>query len=203
MRTSLLVALVAYLALFAGCGTPVSPDYLRHASIPWEGDGVERLGTSDKFELTVFREEELSGQYVVRPTGAINFPLIGRVAVDGRTCEEIESEISARLAAEFLRNPSVNCTVLEVNSRRFVVNGQVRRSGVYPFRPGITVVDAIATAGGIDETGDTRRVLVTRIVDGVPREIVVPYQRVISGAVPNLQLWPDDIVTVPVFRLIP
>jgi protein involved in polysaccharide export with SLBB domain len=194
------VALV--LVALVGCGAAVPDDYLAFAALPYASDGADRLGPTDRFEIHVFREEDLTGRFVVGTGGGINFPLIGRVDVAGRTCAEVEHEIAVRLGERHLRHPSVNCTLVEVNSRRFSVNGEVRRPSVFPFRDGITVVDAVAMAGGITEAGDGRWVVVMRVLDGRSTEINVPYRAVLSGAAPNLQLWPDDIVTVPAYRLI-
>lgn len=186
-----------------GCGAAVSDAYLDAAAMPYDDSAWSGLGVGDTFELRIFREADLSGEYTVGESGVVNFPLIGSLTAVGRTCAALEAELAARLANGFLRDPSIACRVTERTSLRFVVSGQVRSAGRFGFVPGLTIVDAIAMAGGLSSEAREDRLTVTRIVDGRAMEIEVPYREVLAGRAPNFRLWPDDIVTVPMYRLLP
>lgn len=179
------------------CTPAVDAAYVRFASMPLPSNTLDVLGAGDKFELRVYREADMSGEYTVDDEGAISFPLIGRVPVAGRSCSEIANDITARLAAGLLRDPAVTCRVLELNSLRVVVSGEVRSPGRFAYTPDLTVIEAIALAQGVTPDGSNDRVTVTRIIDGVSTEISVPLQQVVAGRAPNFRLWPGDLVTVP------
>lgn len=105
-----------------------------------------RLGTGDKLRLIVFGEEDLSGQFTVDDTGHIRLPLIGQVEASGRTLRELESDVEARLAQGYLKHPRVSAEV--TNYRPFFIIGEVNRPGEYPYVNGMTVLNAVAMAGG-------------------------------------------------------
>lgn len=201
--TTTLVTLVALGFFLTACRAPVDDAYARWATMPYAGTPTDLLGEGDRFEIRVYQEPDMSAQHVVPRSGSIQFPLIGLVRVLGRGCDEIESEVSARLAEGYLRNPSVSCQILEVSSLSFVVSGEVASAGVYPYRADMTIVQAIAMAQGLTANAANDRVIVTRVIDGVTREIVVPFQQVVNGRAPNFVLWPNDSIFVPSFRLIP
>lgn len=197
------VAAAALTLLTAGCGATVDTAYLRYASMDYEGTAPGQLGIGDRFELRVYREPDMSGTHVVDESGTIAFPLIGPVDVFGRTCSEIADEITSRLAADYVRDPAVTCQVIELNSLRVVVGGEVRTPGRFAYTPNLTIMEAIALAEGFTTSASEERVVVTRIIDGESTEITVPLKLIVSGRAPNFRLWPGDIVTVPPFRLLP
>jgi len=196
-------ALYAFIILLVlGCGTRVNSDYLQYAQLSYDASEFNRLGVDDRFEIRVYREDAMSSTYTVTQQGTINFPLIGTVNVIDRTCAEIEAEVAERLGATFLRDPAVSCRVVDLNSLRFIVSGEVRSPGRFSYTDSVTVVEAIAMAGGVSDNAHSDRVVVTRTIDGTAREITIPYRSIISGRAPNFRLWPNDIVTVPTYRLI-
>lgn len=198
------LAALGLLVLCVGCaGATVDSAYLRYAQMEYVGTAPGQLGIGDRFELRVYREPDMSGVHVVDESGTIAFPLIGPVDVVGRTCSEIADEITARLAADYLRDPAVTCQVIELNSLRVVVGGEVRTPGRFAFTPNLTIMEAIALAEGFTSNASEERVVVTRIIDGESTEITVPLKLIVSGRAPNFRLWPGDIVTVPPFRLLP
>lgn len=198
---ALLVAVLAVANCY-GCGTPVSDEYLAYAQMSYDASAFNRLGVGDLFELRVYREEDLSGVYTVSDEGDIDFPMIGAVEVDGRTCREVQNEVRDRLGAEYLRNPTVQCSVTELNSLRVIVTGEVNAPGRFPYADNLTVVEALALAGGVNENSSDERVIITRDVNGETIDIEVPIRAILRGSAPNFRLWPNDIVTVPPYRLI-
>jgi protein involved in polysaccharide export with SLBB domain len=194
---------VGFTTALAACGPAVDPEYLRYAEMVYSGPDGDVLGVGDRFALRVFGDEALSGEFGVDESRTIALPLIGAVEVGGRRCSEIAAELTRRLADGYLRDPAVSCEIIERNSQRVVVSGEVRSPGRFTYSPSLTVVEALALAEGLTADAAEDRVVVTRIVDGRSVEVVVPLKQILSGRTPNFLLWPGDIVTVPAFRLLP
>ncbi|MFT6398348.1 MAG: polysaccharide export outer membrane protein [Bradymonadia bacterium] len=196
-------ALLTLAATVGGCSSPVSPDYPRWATMPYEGPALDLLGEGDRFSLRVYQEPDMSGEFVVSQGGVIAFPLIGEVTVLARRCSDIEGEVAERLADGYLRHPSVSCQVEEMNSLGIVISGEVTSGGLFPFSSNLTIIEAVAMANGLTPNAAEDRVIVSREVDGEMREFVVPFKQVVSGRAPNFRLWPNDSIFVPSYRLIP
>lgn len=155
------------------------------------------LGPGDVFEVTVYGEDKLSGTHRIAPDGAIQFPLINRVVVEGMTASEIAEEITRRLQDGYLRDPSVSVYVTEYGSKKVFVLGEVQRPGTFPFTAGMNIVEAIALAGGFEDSANTNYVIVTRQSAEGERRIAVPVEKITEGIAQNLNLQPGDIVFVP------
>ena len=108
--------------------------------------GEYRLGAADQLRITVFGEPELSGEYVLDGTGTVSLPLVGEVPALNLTVREFQRAVEARYADGYLREPRINAEVL--NYRPFYILGEVRQPGEYPYSNGLTVLNAVATAGG-------------------------------------------------------
>lgn len=104
------------------------------------------LGPGDQVRVTVFGEDRLSGTFSVNTNGELSFPLIGNLLVNGRSVADLQSIIRDRLAAGYVKDPRVAAEVLSF--RPFYVLGEVARPGQYPYVNGLTLQQAIATAGG-------------------------------------------------------
>ena len=202
VTTLLTVAILGALGVTA-CSNPVSPDYVRWANMPYDGPPLDLLGEGDKFSLRVYQEPDMSGEFMVSQSGGIAFPLIGEVDVIDRRCADIEAEVAERLADGFLRDPSVSCQIVEVNSLGIVVSGEVSSAGLFPYSANLTIIEAIALANGLTANAAEDRVIVSRDIDGDVQEIVIPFKQVVSGRAPNFRLWPNDSIFVPSYRLIP
>ncbi|WP_420138746.1 polysaccharide biosynthesis/export family protein [Sphingomonas sp.] len=145
-----------------------------------------RLGSGDKVRITVFNEETLSGEYEVDGSGTLALQLIGSIKVQGKTIPEVTAIIVSKLKEGYLQNPSVAIEVL--NYRPFYVLGEVKEPGKYPYVSGMTVLNAIALAGGYTYRGKKDRAMVIRSSDPEKKE-----QRV----APNDIIMPGDIIRVP------
>ena len=104
------------------------------------------LGVDDEIEIKVYLEESLSDRYRVDSDGKVNFPLLGAIAVAGLTPSEVAETIRAGLLDGYLRDPQVSVSVVEFNSRQVSVIGEVNQPGRYPYRDGMTLIQAIAEA---------------------------------------------------------
>jgi polysaccharide export outer membrane protein len=121
------------------------------------------LGVGDVFEVYVYDEVSLSRPFKIEPDGTIEYPLVGRLAVDGKEPQEIESMISnALLEKKILLRPSVSIVVKEINSRKVSVFGQVQKPGQFPITEGMSAVQAISLAGGFTAIGDRDHVTLNR-----------------------------------------
>jgi len=121
---------------------------------------VYRIDAGDRLRIRVFGEPSLSGQYSVDAAGTISMPLISAVRVRGRTTAEIQTEITRKLRAGYLRHPSVAVEMLTF--RPFYILGEVQRAGKYPYVTGMNVQTAIAIAGGYSARAHKSKVVVTR-----------------------------------------
>jgi len=164
---------------------------------------VDELAATDRFEIRVAGEDTLSGEFTVPSNGIVTYPWIGDVEVAGRTCSAIAEEIHVRLADGYLLSPSVSCQILEINSRRIDVIGEVNRPGSYPYEDSMTVLRAIARAEGFSDDASPNATSVLRIIEGQETRVRIPVDDIIAGQEPNFSLQPGDTVVVPRFVFIP
>ncbi len=143
------------------------------------------LGVDDKLHITVFNEPNLSGDFQVASTGLISMPLIGDVRAAGYTATQVQNEIVGKLAAGYMKSPHVS---IEVSSYRpFFILGEVMKPGSYTYVNGMTVINAVALAGGYTYRADK---------DGIKLK-----HGGLNGAEGTAQegspVFPGDVVTVP------
>jgi polysaccharide export outer membrane protein len=119
-----------------------------------------KLGVGDKVRVTVFGEKDLSGDFDVNDQGEVTLPLIGSVRIAGKTVSDAETFITNAYGKNYLVNPHINVQVM--NYRPFFILGEVKNPGSYPFINGMTVVNAVALAGGYTPRANTRGIEVKR-----------------------------------------
>ncbi len=156
------------------------------------------LGAADKIDVTVFyggKQEQ--AQYIIDDSGEIQLKHIGAVVAAGKTASALRTEIRDRLADGYLVNPIVSITVLEINSLKLLVFGQVTRTGMIKFTPGMTITEAIAQSGGFAPMARKNMVRVTRVQNGKTEIYKIPVEMIAEGARPNFPLMPGDEVFVP------
>lgn len=147
------------IAVLAGLGVSACVGGI--AAGPPEGEVVAeeyRLGPGDQLRVTVYGENDLSGQYVVNSQGAVAFPLVGEVPAQGKTLTEFGAAITTALQGGYVRQPNVAVEVM--NYRPFFILGEVRTPGTYPYSANLTVQNAVATAQGFTYRADTDRVYI-------------------------------------------
>lgn len=156
------------------------------------------LGSGDKVELTIFfGAEEAKAAYTLDASGQIEVRFIGSVIAGGKTPRAVQEEVRARLADGYLRDPVVSLSVLEINSLKCSVFGQVAKSGSVKFTPGMTITEAIAMSGGFTPLARKNLVKVTRIREGKKEIYKVPVELIAVGDRPNFPMMPGDEVFVP------
>ena len=196
--------LCCHLLLLPGCrstrmsvptGLPAPTDVSAPSVVP---DGyVLRVG--DQVLLDVFREPDLSGTFLLKSSGVIRHPLFGSVEIAGLTPADAEARITQLLAERYLVNPRVMIRVASSQSHRIVILGEVKRAGVLsmPFDQPMTLLQAVAEAGGFTDLASVNRVKIVRDGNGRQKEIRVRVSRIIDGRDPDILLAPNDIITVP------
>lgn len=157
--TSLCVLIAIALSLSACASYSPPPRAFHDATIqPY------RLDSGDRLRVTVFDQPNLTGTYAVDQAGYISFPLVGNIPARGRTMQELEGTIAAKLKQGYLRDPDVS---IEADRYRSVfIMGEVGQSGQYTYVPGMTVQNAIAIAGGFSTRANQKNVDVTRKING-------------------------------------
>jgi polysaccharide biosynthesis/export protein len=190
LAASLLVA-----ALF----TATSPTL---AAEPVSGTNAQlpdyRISPEDVLDISVWREDDLQGQVIVRPDGGISFPLVGDIRAAGKSPAELQAEITQRLEA-YIPDAVVTVSVAEIRGLRIYVSGRVQNPGQYTVGRYVDVLQAISLAGGLTPFADERSISVIRRENG--REVVYRfnYREVQRGRnlKQNILLQPDDVVVVP------
>lgn len=121
---------------------------------------VYRLGPDDKVRINVYGEDALNAEYLVGSDGNISFPLLGMVEAKGLTLAELQALLTRRLAESAINDPKVSVDIVEY--RPFYVLGEVQKAGQYPYRTGMSVMAAIATAGGFTYRANEKTVMIQR-----------------------------------------
>lgn len=205
-----LAALVAATAL-AGCGGSRMDINQMTAAQPVDLQTVQevaaptteyRIGVGDKLDVRVFQVADLSfEELVVDTSGNINLPLIGAVRGAGRTAGEMSTDIAARLAAQYLRDPQVTVTVKEAASQKITVDGAVTKPGVYEMRGSTSLLQAVAMAEGPTRVADLTKVAVFRSIDGRRSVALFDLSAIRQGRASDPQVLGDDVIVVDTSRL--
>lgn len=153
-----------------------------------------RIGAEDVILIRVWREPDLSGLVAVRPDGKINLLLIGEIDAAETTPIELEARI-AKAYEKVLKNPIVSLQVQKVESKRFLLSGEVNKAGAFPLVRPMTVLEALTIAGGIREFGNGKKIIIMR---GSER-LKFNFNEVIKGKKleQNILLQPGDHIIVP------
>lgn len=155
------VALLAFAILclpIAGCQTTASSKPVTDAVTDYT------LGVGDKVRINVYGQDELTNEYIVEPNGVISLPLIGSVGAAGYTSQEVKDMIVDKLQPDYMVNPQVSVEI--TGFRSMYVLGEVRNPGKYEYVPNMTVMQAVAIAGGYTYRASEGSAEVTRHVKG-------------------------------------
>lgn len=161
-----------------------------------------RIGADDRLQISVWRNPELSVAVPVRPDGMISVPLIGDVQAGGKTPEQVAKEIQARLTT-YIRDPNVTVILTDLRSHEFLsrvrVTGAVRAPRSMPFRQGMTVLDAVLEAGGVNDFAAPNRSKLYRKSKDKAEVIDIDLGNILyKGKLgTNERLIPGDVITVP------
>jgi polysaccharide export outer membrane protein len=166
--------------------------------IPATTDPTYVIGPSDELNVSVWDQTQLTRTVPVRPDGMISLPLINDVQAAGRTPGQLRVTITEKLTS-FVKDPQVTVIVTQMNSQRVYVLGQVARAGAYPMLPGMNVLQAISSAGGLVQFAKQGSIMILRTENGQQVRLPFNYKDVINGkrTEQNILLKPGDTVVVP------
>lgn len=142
-----------------------------------------RLGAGDEIRIQVYEEDDLSMNLKLDEAGTFNYPYLGTLMAKGKTIIGLKQEITQGLLQDILVNPSVNISI--VSYRDFYIGGEVKRSGGYPYQPGLTVKQAITLAGGVTEWASSSKYEILR--EGATEPLI---------ANNNTPVRPGDTITI-------
>lgn len=172
------------LAMLAGCST--GPSMGAQADLATTaGMAAYRLGAGDEIKVTVYDEPDLSGSFVVDGQGRIAMSLVGQVQVGQLTLDEAADHLEARLKDGYLRDPQVTAEL--VKGRPYYILGEINKPGEYPFVSGLTVMNAIASAGDFTYRADRTRILIKRKDSPNEEEVVLT---------PTTPVQPGDTIRI-------
>jgi len=190
------VGIVAFVCL-TGCGFFESSGRTAAVREPSTGSHYV-LGAEDVLNISVWKDEQLTKEVVVRPDGSVSFPLVGDVQAAGRTVEELRADLATRLT-KFIPNPQVSVAVTKVLSYRIYVLGRVNKPGEYMVGHTTDVLQALSLAGGLTPFAAENDIRVMRRVNG--KQQVFPFRygeaKKGMGLEHNIQLQRGDVVMVP------
>lgn len=161
------------------------------------------IGPEDVLVVTVWRNQDLSKEVIVRPDGKISLPLIGDITAAGLTAQDLSKQVADKLA-EYMSTPTVSVQVREINSYHVFVVGEVAKPGKYVLKSFASVLQGISYAGGFTTFASRNNVHVLRMVkngQGETKQVMipVPYQDIVQGRnlEANIVLKAGDVIVVP------
>ncbi len=162
----------------------------------YSGISEYRVGAQDQLEITVFQVPDLNRTVRVNSSGQVSLPLIGMLLAGGRTVQEIEQDIAIKLEAKFLQNPQVTVSVKEFTSQRVTVEGAVKNPGIFPLTGRTTLLQMVATAGGLDSIANPQGLVIFRQVAGKKMGAVFDLKAIRNGAAEDPEVYADDVIVV-------
>jgi polysaccharide export outer membrane protein len=190
-----IILLLVVVLFLLGCGKkevrPLRPDESKVT-----GGGQYVIGPEDVLRIEVWKEANLSGTVPVRSDGKISLPLIHDTKAAGLTPLQLQESLVRKLK-EFIESPNVSVTVVEANSFRVYVSGQVRTPGVFRLRAETNLLQVISMAGGFTEWANPKKILIIRKENGGEQRIIANHKKMADGKEPILVVKPGDTVIVP------
>lgn len=180
--------LLFVLAVLAIAGISAGFSVRASAQTPPSAASAERyvLGPNDRIRLKVYGEPDITGEYEISSGGQVSIPLAGHIKAAGATTPQLERSIAAALAKGIVRDPRVNVEIVQY--RPYYILGEVKKSGEYPYRLGLTVMDAVASAGGFTYRANESKVYLRRSGAGVEET------HALDAPVP---VFPGDNIRIP------
>lgn len=187
------IVVVLGMTFATACVTPEAP-----SSTPGLADSGYRLGPEDVLMISVWKDEHLTRETIVRPDGMVSFPLIGDVPASGLTVEEIRQDVTKRLA-RFIPNPHVSVSATKLQSYKVYVTGRVTKPGEYLVGHYTDVLQMLSLAGGLTPFASENDIKIIRRENGDQRVFLFRYGDVQKGRDlnQNILLKRGDVVMVP------
>ena len=156
-----------------------------------------RIGPNDLLEIDVYGVTELKRTVRVNSTGLVSLPLIGTIKVAGMTAQEAEAAIAARYGEKYLQDPQISVFIKEFTTQRVTIEGAVQKPGIYPLTGQITLLRAMALAGGRGDLANLDNVMIYRTgPDGKLESQTFDLDRVRAGEIADPLVLPEDVIVV-------
>lgn len=200
MQFAVVFGIACFLSI-AGCTGMSTQERDAEAPSAVEPGGY-KIGVDDRIQVSVWRNPELTVTVPVRPDGMISVPLIGDVLAGGKTAPELASIVKEKLSV-YVRDPTVTVIVTDLRSHEYLsrirVTGAVRTPRSSQYRQGMTVVDAVLEAGGLNDFAAPNRTKLYRTIDGKPKVYSIELGDILnSGKLEtNMKLFPGDVIAIP------
>lgn len=200
-NTLWLAAVSFFIVLLSGCGSSTS-NVVAPVEVPSYSEKAYEIGVGDTLQIDVWGNEKLSIQVPVRPDGKISMSLIGDVLAADSTAESLSEKITTKLL-EYIKNPKVTVIVTNPSSSDFQarvrVTGAVQSPQSVPFRKGMSVLDLVLLAGGVNEYAQPTRAKLYRRIAGEIKVYKINLDDILrfGELETNYMLMPSDIITVP------
>ena len=166
---------------------------------PVTGTGADSyvIGPTDVLSITVWKEPTLSGTILVRPDGMISLALLGDVQASGLTPLHLSDQIAAKLK-KYIQDPNVSVVVSQIHSKVVYLLGEVVKSGPVEMTPGMRLLEAISSGGGLTDFANSKKIYILRNESGSQQKIPAHYKEALKGdGSLNLVLKPGDTIVVP------
>ena len=156
------------------------------------------IGAQDVLDVNVWKEPDVSRTVPVRPDGKISLPLLNDVQAAGLTPAQLAAQVTDSLK-KYVTNPQVTVIVTVINSQRVYILGEVTRPGAFPLIPGMSVLQALSSAGGFTQFAKVKSIFVRRFENGKEEKFPFNYREVIGGKKPeqDILLKAGDTIVVP------
>ncbi len=169
------------------------------APVPVAGAAADSyvIGASDVLTITVWKEPTLSGTILVRPDGMISLALLGDVSASGMTPLQLADQISTKLK-KYIQDPNVSVVISQIHSKVVYLLGEVVKKGPVEMTPGMTLLQAVASGGGLTDFANKKKIYILRDESGTHQKIPVHYKEALKGdSASDLVLKPGDTIVVP------
>lgn len=190
-------------ALLSACGSTQGLDVSKDTEGFIAGiEGEYKIGVDDRLQINVWKNPELSLTVPVRPDGMISMPLIGDVRAGGNSPSKVAELIKQKLSL-YIRDPSVAVILIDLRSHEFLsrirVTGAVRAPRSMPYRQGMTVLDAVLEAGGVNDFASSNRTKLYRRTKGRTEVFDIDLGDILNKGKlgTNIVLNPGDVITIP------
>jgi polysaccharide export outer membrane protein len=201
LKIALLLAVLSGLVMAQDAAKPApstAPDTASKSATGVRPDSYI-IGAEDVLTVFVWKEPDMTKTVPVRPDGMISLPLIGEIKATGYTPVQLQ-DVLAESMKKMISDPQVTVVVEKIGSLNFNIVGEVNHPGYFPLTRRMTVLDAIAMAGGFKDFAKSKKVYVLRTAaNGTQERLPFNYKAVIKGQNPqqNIELLPRDTIVVP------
>jgi polysaccharide export outer membrane protein len=195
--TGLLIFLLSASAVFSQTEKEIVLKKQAQAEVAADSDQYI-IGAEDVLYIHVWKEEILSRNVTVRMDGKISIPLVNEIQASGLTPFQLKEALTQKLQ-ELIETPNVSVIVMEANSFKVYISGQIKTPGVYRLKSETSIAQIISMAGGFTDWANQKKIIVIRKENGKEKRLTINYKKIVNGKDPasNIALKTGDTIIVP------